>query len=450
MTYSQLQSHDWERNRLRLAIKNNLSICLNGFPSVGKTTLVNMTLEDDPECLSAYINCRFFATASELYLRIIKSLADSLGDRKLKHKLADQGVIAFHSFHNNFAECLKSARAKNFKRVYVVLDEFDVLWKTSSLEAVGNLAILDDLKLIFISSASAPDVISYFKVAAVRARIEDQLVAIDLPPWTKEDTIKIILQEVPEKCQDLYEKFVHNVVIIVYSNNTKDFIEIRAFCQEHFGKFLEFYKKKVVEKFKKYNADDADMSDYEIDEFKLPQAHVTQIIASYLQSFKEIARKNAMGDWERADIDNRVVSSTSILIIAAYVAANTRPPHDKQNWVNFQKRGRISRKIYNDEEASISSSFTLERLIQIYQSMFIRSRGISSSEKQSPIDYPDSILGDITTLEKHNIVKVVSGDGFDALTRYKINNSVPRAYIQRLAGQNNISLEISGLQVYDK
>jgi len=438
-----IKAHESQYQLLRNALESNDFICISGLPSVGKTTFVTRFLDKEKCYVYAHINCYHVATPTKLY----SCIAESLGTG---HKIRARGrtetslirsLLDFKEFFQDYHQSVtKNTRTT---RIFVILDHVELFKRTSLMEAVVSLSTIPDMLLILITE-SVYETLDTIKAAAPRLRIQNRTSIIELAPWTKSDLIQLILLQPPRQFDDLYRKFVNNVVAIVHSKNTNDPVEIRSFCQENFGTFIEFYKTRIKALAKKngmLDSDSSDISDSELEEYSVDSMYISSSICSFLDSFKTMVARKDIRSIDQRNLDIKVALGTNIMIVAAYVAAYTRPSHDKRNFVKFQKK-RLPKRANSDYVSTVSSNrpFTLERLLQIYACLNNLSRGISDDGKENSMNHLDSIASDVKLLQDLSILKCVGGDGLDSLSRFRISDRVERDYVQRSAQQVDLSL----------
>lgn len=450
-------------SQLRQAIKSNDIIYIHGPPSVGKTYFIKQTLSNTPGYVYTYINCNNVTTPSQLYVDIARSLSKHLGSRakdlgNYRDKL--MGIIELRSLIARYCELMplvkftgdkkKISGQTAIQKLFIVFDQVELLRRTSMIDTLIPLFCLRaDFKyaigIILISCETICDFLNYLKNPNMKVRILDDSTVINLNYWSKEQTVAMILEQHPKKFGHLYERFVHNVVEVVYDVNTKDFRELRSFCQEKFENFLSRCKRKIYDRHKENDPNSPDFEEFNLDNCDLSDEKILNaIMSSFLTSFKSILHRKDVRSWNQSDTDRKVVINTSILIVAVYVAAFTSATDDKRNFVRYQRRQ--SKRMRTEQCDKKSKPFTLERLLHIYYSLSKLSRGTANEEEVKATDLLDSVLSDIQLLEDLDIIHIVTGDGLDSLTRYKMSHSVSKKFVEILAKQTDTPLtDIFGL-----
>lgn len=424
------------------AIKLTDFIVVHGMGSTGKTTLVKHILTGyneniRKEIVYSYVNCNTVSTTVQFFNLIVDSFKTNL--QKGLH-LMNKTIMGSRDFIDIMVNLIEQAKKLRY-RVVVAVDSVEYLKKTPALDCLYVMVNIRGLKLMIVTCDSASCTIDdYFKYNSTRASLGIRMKHIEVPCWSKEDIIDNICKIEPTRSRDMYKKFVNNVVQIFYASSTRDFVELRTFCMENFEKFLEQYEKELKEYVEKYEPELLDDSMEEM--VKLGPRHEKRSITSFLQTFKSMIRNKDLQEMTHLKIDRKIVFGTSILIIAAFIAANTKPSDDKRNFLKYQKRKDRNFKDRTEDDTMTSAKhFTMERLIQIYRALSYISQEKFDDENSEPEPIPDSVLSDIKMLEDLKIITIVSGDGFDTFTKYTLSKDLDRGYFERLAKQVRINLE---------
>lgn len=438
-----IKSHCMKYELLLHAMDANDIIHINGPPCVGKTRLAKTALEAKENHIYAHVDCHDVATPSQLYVDVYTKLQCKLKTRTLRKKTINK-MMSIQDFVGLYEEMNGDAMEKGVRKLYLVLDNVDCLKRTVMMDAIVALTHVRHLYFILISETPAFDFLDYIKSPAARLRIQDRINEIQLPPWTKDDIIEAIIEDEPICHEDLYYRFVHNVVSIFYAHHTRDFNELKLYCQENFAKFLNVYRNHVRNLIIKHNriSEDMEISDSDIEEYELPQTSLTSIIGSFLECLAGDIKPKELHASDLCESAKQICLCQATLIVAMYVASYTKASDDKRNFVKYQRRSANRRStVHSREIEAIAKPFTFERLLHIYQRMLLLIRGRSDFDDLCSSDYQDDMLSDISFLEGRNIIQMVGGDGIDSQTRYKISNHINRDYVNRLAIQVGLSLD---------
>lgn len=428
-------TYDPKCDKIIDALDHDSFVVVTGMPSVGKTAIVEYVLNFDENYKYSFINCNTVdtVTSNQFYATIINDLSSKLGKKVTKVK-----INSARDFIDAFEELNKFK--SRYDKLIVALDRIEFLKKSSILDCLTILATVPNLKLIFISTESASSIIQdYFKSQWLQSSLATRLVSVELAPWQKKDIIHQICKIEPFKEPELYRKFVNNIVQIVYNSNTKDFVELRSYCQENYCKFIDFYKRERNEYLRKKEPKLRKKSDEELDKLKesydiqLSREYENHILASFLASFKNICQDRDVWSSAEVNTDAKIEMEKGILIVAAYIAANTKPSDDKRNFVRFQKK-KLKKE---DDNYHQMKPFTLERLVQIYKALCYDSSGQARGDM---FDIPDSLLSVVKTLEDLKIITLTGGDGFDAQSRFTLSKHLTRDYFKKLADTNEIQI----------
>lgn len=442
-----IQSHQGNIDYLNYAIPAGDTIYIFGPPSIGKTTMAEESLQVYHDVISLYINCNSMSSCSKIYISILKLLSQKLYCEEWVNL---NKLISVPEFTRTYYKLELESRKEGFSRIYVVLDNLEAFYKTPMMETITVLSKTRNLSLMFCSSDSCEIFLNAISSDIARDRIADSLNVIQLPVWTKSDIIDVICEQEPAKFKALYRKFVTNIVSILYSVTTKDYVEIRNWCQTNFGNFLEFYKAKMHEmawEEKALDPEETFEDDY-LEEYPTKQSgnnRSANIIASYLNSLEGLKPPDGNSDFIKLNRDRKLNWSSSILIMAAFIAANTRPSDDKRNFVSFQKR-KISSKA---RSVKVFNRFSLERLLQIYKglisvsakSMVLADPSGVETPKLRRSDFRNSVLSDVGLLEDLRMIEIATGDGLNPDTTYRLSTIISYAFVNRLARQCGFELE---------
>lgn len=409
-------------------------VWVSGLPCVGKKTLVRKVIEDDPSYAGLFINCSLIATPTSLYLEILKCIADNVYPLRVPEK-----TITAIEFVRLFKEARQATRDR-IEKLIVVFDRFEHLKRTSVVDCLNVLYTGLELSLILITTDDVHTALASIKCGTLKAILLNRSRDVSLCPWTKNDIINFILRE-PEvkRFEDLYRVYVNNVVNMVYDCSTKNGLEIRSYCIENFDHFLDFYRSKaraLLVKQRKLDPDE-ELTDHVLSEFQADRSLIQNTIAAFLDSFKNMVRNQGeelrplvSDKSEKRESEKRVLVSTGCLIVAAYIAAHTRPSDDKKNFVKYQKRN-LRSKSYGSNRVG-RKPFKLERLLQIHKALSNLAKGIPDYDENSLYELPDSVLSDLETFVDLGII-TCHGDGLDSSTNYKVSSFLSRDYVKFLA-----------------
>lgn len=434
---SEVQVNRLAQEKLERSLQTSQLIYVCGFASVGKTTLVQNVLKNS-DYVYTYVNCCTIATSSALFIKICRSLSDKLqSKRKLLRKIPDK-VMGAQDCADFCDELKTEVEKENRAKIFVVLDEVDLLQKTALMDSLYALLTCSSINLILISRESPDQMCMHIKNSTMTIRFRDRCDTIEMKYWEKQELVEVILQQEPTDHVDLYRKFVHNVVNILYIQNTRDFRELRKFCQTNFDKFIEYHNKRTQESAVK-NTPSGDRKSRRglsraTNETHENPAYIMNIINSFIQNCDEL-KVGHLSQSSYSDLDKKCNFGTSILIVAAYICGHTTPACDIRNFVKLQKK---KMKLPKIKEVENSKIFTLERMLQVFRSLAQLAR---EDENFNELDFRDSILRDVRLLEELTMLKIVTGDGLDTSTRYKISSILTREYVERIAKQCYIELQ---------
>lgn len=414
-------------HEIQSAADNKSIIFIRGPSSTGKTFLARKALSDDRSIVHVYIDCNLITNPSKFYIKILNSLRTKLRLPKLMRRCQDIKVLSFLDFRFSFESDIVTRIAD--RKIYIILDDVDIFTGTSMLDCLVALSNTKKLNLLLISVDNPNDFLAGIRSQSSRKNIHDRLSIIQLFLWTNNDVINTICLDGPVKGSELYGLFVNNVVNLLCKNTTRDFREIKTLCRVEFPNFYMHYMQRYMEFVKLKEGIEHDLTVEDLTEnFELDRQVISSFLASYIKPLaNKYGNKSLLGSTE-TKVDRRVVINTSIMMIAVYIAAYTKPSDDKRNFVLFQKR-KVSRP-KESESIDKARPFSLERLVHIYDGLVCSIKG----EQKGEILY-DSTMGDIQLLEDLNIIKMVSGDGIKADTRFKISSTVRREHVAKLANQ---------------
>lgn len=429
---------------LRNAIACTEHICICGPSSTGKTTLVRKVFEEQDDYLHAYIPCELFSSSSKLFIKIYESFVINSGIGKNRNTVPSQ-VWALGDFIETLEKFQSRAISHGFKRLFIVLDRIDSLKGTTALESISSLATFRDLSLIFITTNTIESVASLIKSDDVKINLDINCTSIYVAYWSQQDIIDTILLRPPAHKKKIFKKFVNNVVRILYSSRTKDYIELRDFCRHEFAYFLTYYSARSHESIRKSEKldENAVITKELYKGFDLSPL-LPSILSSFLASLKS-DKFSGEENWRLAnERDRKPEVITGLLIIACYIAATTSPSDDKKNFVKAQKR-KVSRQKSESVNYVALKQFTLERLIHIHKGLLHIHYG-ESLDSPSKEDFLDQYLDSVTNLEEVDIIQLTMGDGLDPMSRYKLSGHITREYVNRLASYIEFEIQhINGL-----
>lgn len=437
--------------KLKRALLNE-AVFVTGPHSSGKTYMVKKAFEEDYAeiYVSAYIDCYSVGSANRLYETICQSFTSTIDidqETRAKKRLPEIGEpVNLPDVPKLMNKYHRLAVKKGFETLFVIFDHVEVFNQTNLLDAFVSLcrAIsqkLVPIRLVIISYEDPTDIIHTIvqKSAPVAVSLQDRMQVVSCSVWSKEDVASWILEQPPdsETMRELYIKFVKNVVTLVYTADGKVPIRVKQYCQSNFAKFLKYYKNKVKEHIRKsYNSEES-IEDELLDEYGLGAHMETAVIQSFVNSYMPIQdKKKRRKVWTSNCPELRLNLNTAAMIVAAYVAAYTKPADDKWNFGGNLKRKPKSRGAPSHEDCA-NRPFTLERLMQIYIRLMQESVG---ERKLNIIFNNDSSLGDVERLQNVNILQHQSGWDISSEARYKLSPGVKRDYVQRLAEHVQLDL----------
>lgn len=435
-------------NFLRYAVPSGEFIYIFGPPSVGKTTVATESLRHyEVDVMSIYLNCNSIASSTKIYSEILKSIRSKLKNNRSLTRLNLDKLMGASEFAKLFQKLEIEAREAGYTKIYVLLDQVELFYKTPMMDTVVALSNTPDLYLMFTSTDSCDLFLTAINPDTSRKRMRDKMSVIELKNLTKIQIIELIYTNKPVKFEKLYRKFVTNIVNILYSNITNNLIEIETYCQENFENFLEFFKAKMNKIGRKENSLDPDetFDDDYLEEYTSKSAGgptLGKILASYLSSIDGLKPPEGMKDFNKIDNDRKLNFTTGILCVAAFVAANTSPSEDKRNFVKFQKRKISSR----SKSMKLSKTFSLERLLQIYKGLIAAiNRDFVNPESKLYIstDHRNSVLSDVSSLEDRRMIELVTGDSLNPDSNYRLSNQISYAFVNRIA--ENFELDLKHL-----
>lgn len=380
---------------IRQSLRTQDILLLTGMSSVGKTTIVKHVLASS-NCIYSFINCEKIATGSQLLNEICSQFLNQHSNNGIKRKYEDKihGTSNFISFIQDYSML---PGLKSFDRMIVAFDKAEQLTSASLLDTflflhtyflnIGIVCIANDFE--FLQSIRSSGVIS---------DIEARCDKIEIPPWSKEDVAQIIIQKSNINGTDIlvdeFDRFVNNVVITHYNTTTKDLLELKSICHDEFGEYMTKENRKSI----------------------LAPIHVKQ-------------------DKKAPTKPNRTTDcSTLLFYVAAYIAAFTKPQHDKINFVREQRRKKSKTPKFNEDRHK-PKQFTLERLTHIHRVLW----AYVTIPHDDPL--PEHTLRLINRMETIGIIRRVTGSDFDSLTRYKITPKLSLKFIQSIAECLEIPLD---------
>lgn len=445
MTSTILRAQSDVVNFLKYAVPSGKFIYIFGPPSVGKTTIAKESLQNYEFVMPIYLDCNSIAYPSKIHSEILKSIGSELKNKKKLSKLNLDKSMGNLEFARLFQILESEVRKAGYTQIYVLLDQIELFYKTPMMDTVVALSNLPDLCLMFTSTDSCDLFLTAINSDIARKRMRDLLSILELKNLTKSQIVECICEDKPVKFEKLYRKFVSNMVSILYSTTTNNFIEIRTYCQENFGNFLKFFEagmNKIGQEENSLDPGETFDDDY-LEEYTSKYGGgptLGKILASYFSSLDGLKPPEGMKDFNKIDKDRKLNLTTGVLCVAAFVAANTSPADDKRNFLRFQKR-KISRR---SQSTKLSRTFTLERLLQIYKgliSVVNRDTYNPNSKLYLSTDYRNSVLSDVSLLEDLKMIEIVTGDGFNPDSNYRLSNLISYAFVNRLAQNYELDLE---------
>lgn len=439
---------------LKKAIQNEV-VFVTGPPSTGKTTIVKKVFNEDfvDVYLSAYVDCYSIPSQAKLFSTIYQAYSSTLNlsktrAHKTKTRLPDSsGPANLADFPRLLNEYHDIAKEKGYRGLFIVLDHVDVFEKTNLMDSFVALCRavtqnLISLRLVVVSYEDPSDIVHYItqKSVAIGLSFQDRMQVVSCSVWSREDTVDWIMSLPPklDELHDLYAKFVRNIVTLVYTSDSRDPRQIRMYCQQNFADFLDYHRNKTKEQIKKILklGTDETIEDEVVEEYTLGVHHNTALVQSFLNNQNSLSdKKRSDFRWTHENSEVKMTINTATMIVASYLAAYTRPADDKWNFVRYQARKAKSRDTTSN---NVNKPFTLERLVQIYIQLLQKSVG----ERKLHIIYNnDCALADVERLENLNILQHQGGYELSSEARYKLSPSIKRAYVERLAQHNNLSLE---------
>ena len=424
-------------------------IFIIGPPATGKTTLVMKLFSENREYLHAYINCYEISTPTQLYSTIYRSFFAGIKSRTQKLPRFEDIKIKASDFPVYFRELNRLAQEQNHEKLYVTLDQIELFRRTPLVDCVTLFSTIEDFNMIMISNEPPQDIIHCLGGSQENMlTLQDKIVPVSVPCWSREDLIHAIMEYPPLRGEDLYKKFVNNVV--QSNNSSRNFHEVKLYCQNKFPKFLAEYEKLrqenlIVQLRKEPGSQFKNKEDSEIIKWISENKNEVEISGQLNKRCFAISSANILKAKSSliSVSDARIPTTSSILIVAAFIASQTTPADDKRNFVKKQakKARQVSR-----SKGNVSRPFTLERLLHVYSGL-LRAALEGYDEKMDGYMYKnDSVLSDVERLENLNLFQLCSGDGISSESRYRLSKSVKREYIDELAERQSIKLEyIQGL-----
>lgn len=429
--------YDPKYETLAKALSFATFIVLNGLPTVGKTTLLRYVLNSDSDFIYSYIdgNDNHIINSIQFYNRILDDLEGKLHEHK-KQKTNPKKISSARDFVDAFEKLCEMRQSS--QRLIVALDRIEFFKKTPLMDCLNVLATTANLVLVIVTNGSACTVVEdYFKSDSLSISLQRRMINIQLSPWSKADIVKQICKDLPRQYPDLYKKFVNNVVQIAYNTNTRDYKDLKLYCQENYIKFVRFYREKRFNQIRERSPTARDMNDEEIEENYCNRTSDNEIISSFFSSFKSITQERDMSSLANLNIDAKVELEKGIMIVAVYVTANTKPSDDKKNFVKLQKK---RHKKENQNGPNIARQFSLERLIHIYKELTLQVRGIESTIK-NPYKLTDDALGNVKMLEDLKIIQKIGSDIASSHTKFILSKNIGKGYIKKIAKNCGIQLE---------
>jgi hypothetical protein len=442
-TYEELRRATW-----------NEVVYLTGPPSSGKTTLVKKLFEEKhKEYLHAYIDCFSIRNQAHLLSRICQSFHSAMNVRRsragknVKSLPEPDAPVPVNDFYDAIIEYQNIAHDKGYRHLFVVLDQIEAFERTNMMDTFITLCRYNllDIRLIIISCEHPVDMIHYVahKHPSIAMSVQDRCQVVFCKEWSNEDIVKWILNTPPKKYQELYEKFVKNVVTLVTKTETKDPTIIRMYCQEHFEDFIIYYNKRRKEQVLKQlglDSNSSEITEQELDNYELQRGFSGNLLVSnFLHTFKVLIQKNKDNSkWTSSDKETHLPKNTAILIIAAYIAAYSKISDDKDNFIRYQRKKSSSRRRELDKKDLQNKLFSLERLVQIYLELMKISSG---TKTLNIINNNDGVLADIERLKNLGILHHKSGFQFCSDARYKLSDDIKNEYIGRIADNWELQLQ---------
>lgn len=419
MVFCKIQAHEYIHDDLGSALLNRKLIYLSGHKSSGKTTLLKKILDEKVitnEIISVYIDCYLQTSVLKLLDEIREKLLKIFSNNAL---IFDYGQISSKNIFFDFIKFLNLQRESSAEfgdhKIMIVLDHADFLEKCPLMDAIEILwnisQHVDPLKLLICTNDCY--FLNYIKNFNVRADMKLCLSYIQVPPWAKDDLINVILQDMPKSHGDVYKKIVETTIQLFFvknNPNTPRYITtLKPICQDNFINYIEKVENLKAFDYKKF------VEVMDIGEFKEPNL-------------------------ERADEQISMI----ILLVAAYVAAYTKPSHDKLNFVLFKKRNPSKRVAKSSDQ---SKPFTRERLLHIHRSLNMMVTGCDGSLDQEYLQQlnvlPDLVLEYVSILEQIFVLIRIGSDAnsLDSECKYRISARLNRSYIYKIAKRIDLELD---------
>lgn len=364
-------------------------VYLNGMPSVGKTTLAKHALKITKHNY-VYIDCNELSTPIELLTSICKQLLEKIRNKGLSDNYGSK-TITLTIFTKFIKEYSDLARVKFDERSVIALDDFDKLKRTPIVDTVLYLNSIPNICLLLISRDA--DIIDVFKCPSQVWNIQEKMLSITIPPFSKEDLIKIIVDKskISKMPMNSFKTFTNNMVITHYVSTTKDLLELMSMCHDEFPKY-----------------------------------HESQVNRKKNNTSPKKSRENC-GD-EAAD------STTHMLYISAYIASFSKPSHDKINFGGATRGKTSSRRAKLEDNQPIQ--FTLERLAQIHRSLWYL-----IYDNETRYELPDYSVRKIGRMEALGKIRQVGGSELNSTSKFKMTSKISKSFVNQIMGHFRLKIE---------